>query len=147
MEKVHVVSLTPKQRQHLLKVVSVGRNKANVIRRAHILLKSDEGKTDKEIAGLLYVSEETVRRTRQRFCLDELKKALADKPHPEKEKRLSGPTEGYLIALACSDPPDGAACWTLELLAQQLVEDGVVTAVSPETVRLTLKKTNSSPGG
>jgi transposase len=146
MEKVHVVSLTPRQRQHLLKVVGVGRNRASVIRRAHILLKSDEGKTDKEIAELLYINEETVRRTRQRFCQTELKDALQDKPRPAKEKRLSGKAEGYLIALSCSDPPEGAACWTMELLAQQLVKDGIVPSISAETVRLALKKTASSRG-
>ena len=67
MEKIYHVDLTPKQRKHLRKIVRVGTNKAKVISRAHILLKSNEGKTDKEIADLLYIDEETVRRTRQRF--------------------------------------------------------------------------------
>ncbi len=146
MKKVHVIRLTPKERDHLVKVVSVGKNKAAVIRRAHILLKSDEGKTDREIAEVLYTSEETVRRTRQRFCKDGLEMSLQDKPYPPREKILSDETEAHLIALACSDPPDGTARWTLEMLAQQLVEDGVVEAVSSETVRLTLKKTSSSLG-
>ena len=67
MEKIYHVDLTPKQRKYLRKIVRVGTNKAKVISRAHILLKSNEGKTDKEIADLLYIDEETVRRTRQRF--------------------------------------------------------------------------------
>ncbi|MCB0000435.1 MAG: helix-turn-helix domain-containing protein [Anaerolineales bacterium] len=72
MEKIYHVDLTPRQIKHLQKMVRVGSNKAKVISRAHILLKSHEGKTDKEIALLLYVDEETVRRTRQRFWHDGL---------------------------------------------------------------------------
>lgn len=67
MEKLYHVDLTPRQIKHLQKIVRVGANKAKVISRAHILLKSAEGRTDNEIADLLYISEETVRRTRQRF--------------------------------------------------------------------------------
>ena len=146
MRKEHVVKLTPKQRKHLIQVVNVGRNKAAVIRRAHILLKSDEGKTDKEIAGMLYISEETVRRTRRRICAFGLEMALEGKEYPAREKMLSGEAEAYLVALACSDPPAGQASWTMEMLAKRLVEDSVVEAVSRETVRLTLKKTNLSLG-
>lgn len=141
MNKEYVVDLTPRQRKHLIKVVNVGKNKAAVIRRAHILLKSDEGRTDKEIAGWLYISEETVRRVRQRFCAVGLEATLAGQAYPERAKTLSGEPEAYLIALACSEPPEGQACWTMELLAKQLETDEVAT-VSAETVRLTLKKTN-----
>ena len=128
-------------------VVNKGKNKACVIRRVHILLKSDEGQTDQAIAAMLYVSEDTVSRTRQRFCGDEgLEAALTDKPRPPRRPKLDAKQEAYLIALACSDPPAGRAKWTMELLAQQLVMDGLVESIAPDTVRLVLKKTNSSPG-
>ena len=91
MEKKWVINLTSKERTKLLAVVSKGRNKAAVIRRAHILLKSDEGKTDQAIMDLLYISEETVRRTRQRFCEEGLEAALEDRPHPERESKLGEP--------------------------------------------------------
>ena len=145
--KKHVVKLTPKERKKLLGVVGKGKNKAAVIRRAHILLKSDEGKTDQEIADLLYSSEDTISRTRQRFCEDGLEAALEDRPHPGSEHKMDDGQEAYLVALACSDPPDGRKRWTLELLAKRLVADGVVEGISTETVRLMLKKTNSSLGG
>ena len=87
MKKEHIVALTPEQRKQLVRVVNVGKNKAAVIRRAHILLKSDEGKTDREIAACLYVSEETIRRTRQRFCAFGLDMALAGKGYPARERR------------------------------------------------------------
>lgn len=145
--KKYVVKLTPKERKKLLSVVSKGRNKASVIRRAHILLKSDEGKTDQEISDLLYSSEDTISRTRQRFCEDGLDATLADRPHPGSARKLDDGQEAYLVALACSDPPDGRKQWTLELLTKRLIEEGIVADISTETVRLTLKKTNLSLGG
>ena len=142
----HEVHLSPQERKKLLAVVSTGRNKAAVIRRAHIMLKTDEGKTDAEIRQALYISEQTVRRTRIRYCEEGLQSALEDKPHPQPELKLDEEKEAYLIALACSKPPAGRKRWTLELLAKQLVTDGIVAHIVPETVRLRLKKTVSSPG-
>lgn len=140
--KKYIVKLTPKERKSLLAVVGKGKNKASVIQRAHILLKSDEGKTDKTIADLMYISEDTVARIRQRFCESGLEVALSDLPHPGSESKLDDGQEAYLVALACSDPPEGYQRWTLELLTQQLIDDGIVDQISTETVRLVLKKTN-----
>ena len=140
MEKRHVIKLTAKERKKLLSVVRQGKNRAAVIQRAHILLKSDEGKTDRVI------SEQTLRRIRVKFCKLGLEGALEDKPHPPPERKLGEQQSAYLVALACSDPPAGQARWTMELLAKRLVDAGIVDCISPETVRLSLKKTNSSPG-
>ena len=142
----HEVKLTRKERQKLLAIVSKGRNQAVVIRRAHILLKSDEGKTDGEICDQLYIGEETVRRSRLRFCEEGLEAALEDKPRRGNEAKLDENQEAHLTALACTQPPDGRARWTLELLAQRLVEDGLVEHIAPETVRLILKKSSLSLG-
>ena len=142
----HAVHLTETERRKLIAIVSKGRNKAVVIQRAHILLKVDEGKTDAEISELLYVSEQTIRRVRLRFAEEGLQVALEDKPHAPTGSELADEQEAHLIALACSEPPAGRARWTLELLVQEMLKDGIVTRVSPETVRLLLKKTNSSLG-
>jgi transposase len=146
MEKVYRIELTSKERKALRKIVRIGRNKAKVISRAHILLKSDEGKTDKEIAELLYLDEETVRRTRQRFCNEGMDMALNGKPYPPREPTLTDEQEAYLIALACSDPPEGRSRWTIELLTEKMIADEIVPSISREKVRLTLKKTNSNHG-
>jgi transposase len=146
MRRIHRVQLTPQQRKALRKIVRIGRNKAKVINHAHILLKSDEGKTDKEIAELLYMDEETVRRTRQRFCNEGLDMAVNGKPYPAREPTLTDEQEAYLIALACSDPPAGRSGWTIELLTDRMVADEVIQSISREKVRLTLKKTSSSHG-
>lgn len=142
----HQVHLKEEERKKLLAIISKGRNKAVVIQRAHILLKVDEGKTDAEIGEILYISEQTIRRIRLRFVKKGLQAALEDKAHPPRGTKLKEKEEAHLIALACSEPPAGQAHWTLELLTKQLLEDGLVARISPETVRLLLKKTVSSPG-
>lgn len=142
----HEVHLKDAQRRKLLSVVSKGRNKAVVIQRAHILLKVDEGKTDAEISQLLYVSEQTIRRIRLRFAQAGLQAALEDKPHPATGSELDEKQQAHIMALACSEPPAGQARWTLGLLTREVLKDGIVTHLSPETVRLLLKKTNSNPG-
>lgn len=142
----HEVHLKEEERRKLIGIVSKGRNKAVVIQRAHILLKVDEGKTDAEISQMLYVSEQTIRRIRLRFAEAGLQVALEDKPHPATGSELNEKQEARIIALACSEPPAGQARWTLELLTQEVLKDGIVTHLSPETVRLLLKKTNSNLG-
>ena len=145
MEK-HRVTLTDKERRKLIAIVTKGRNKASYIQRAHILLKSADGKTDAEVSQWLYISESTVRRTRLRFCEAGMDAALADEAPAEREALLSEQQEGHLVALACSAPPQGRERWTLELLTQRLIADGVVDCISVESVRLLLQKNISNPG-
>jgi transposase len=145
MEK-HDVKLTRKERERLKAIISKGRNKATYIQRAHILLKSDDGKTDKEIGDWLYVSEQTIRRTRLRFWEDGVDAALEDKARPKRDGKLNEQQQAYLVALACSAPPSGRERWTVELLTAQLISDGIVEQLAAETVRLVLEKTNLSPG-
>ena len=142
----HEVHLPAHERKKLLHLISKGRNKAAVIRRAHILLKVDEGKPDVEISQLLYVSEQTIRRTRLRYAQEGLQAALEDQPHPVPAPKLDETQEARLVATTCSPPPAGQARWTLELLVKQLIHDGVVASIAPETVRLLLKKNNLSLG-
>lgn len=145
MEK-HRVSLTDKERRKLVAIVTKGRNKASYIQRAHMLLKSADGKTDAEISQWLYVSESTVRRTRLRFCEAGIDGALEDEVVSEREPLLNEQQEGHLVALACSAPPDGRERWTLELLTKRLIADGVVDSISVESVRLLLQKNISNLG-
>lgn len=134
------IHLRPAERDKLSKLVRNGKIQADVVKRAYILLHSDRGMTEVTLAELLFCSEDTVRRTRVRYLTEGLAAALEDKPHPGQAPWLNGQHEAYLIALACSDPPAGRERWTLELLAQRMIEDEPVVELSPETVRLTLKK-------
>ena len=140
------IHLKPEEREQLRKLVSVGRERAALIRRAYMLLHSDADATDEQIAGMLFCSEDSVRRTRIRYMDQGLQVALEDQPHSGAEPLLNVQQEAYLIALTCSTPPAGHERWTLELLKQRMLNDEQVEHLSTETVRLTLKKTNSSLG-
>ena len=98
------------------------------------------------IAELLDVHSDTVYRTRRLFVTESLDAALEERPRSGQPRRLDGRGEAHLTALACSSPPEGRAVWTMQLLADRLVEMRVVESISDETVRLTLKKGLSSHG-
>jgi len=145
--KKYIVQLTDEERQELLAMTRKGTIKARKMKRALILLKADEGLTDPEIMAAVQVSRPTVERIRKRFVEGGLERALQENPRPGQKRKLDGRGEAVLIALACSEAPPGHGHWTLRLLANKLVEMEVVESISHETVRLTLKKTLSSPGG
>lgn len=145
MEK-RVIHLSLREREKLSKLVRNGKIKADIVKRAYMLLHSDSGMSDSAIAAFLMCSEDTVRRARVRYLTDGLDAALEDQSHPGREPSLNSQQEAYLIALACSNPPEGRDRWTLELLTQRMVDDEQIVALSTETVRLSLKKTNLNLG-
>jgi len=117
-----------------------------MIKRALILCKADEGLTDKAISERIDVGASTVARTRKQFVLEGLESALAEGPWPGQKRKLDGKQEAHLVAIACSDPPEGHTHWTLQLLANKVVALEFADSISPETVRQILKKTSSSRG-
>lgn len=137
------VRLSEEERAYLVDVCKRGEHSRRERERAQTLLWSAEGKTDLAIAALLSVNPLTVATTRERWATE---RRLADKPKPGRAKKLDGRQEALVVALACSDAPDGREHWTLKLLADKLVELAVVEKIAPETVRATLKKTTSSRG-
>ena len=150
MYKKYVVRLTHEERGTLEALVRRGRAHARSLLYARILLKADadgpDRWTDERIAEALEVSIATVARQRRRFCEDGLEVALmAKKPGKPRRRVLDGRAEAHLVALSCSEPPEGRGSWTLRLLADRMVELGHVEGVSHETIRRTLKKTLSGP--
>ena len=152
--KKYVVELTEDEREQLHKLISSGSASARMLNRARILLKADLGKRseggaliDREIASMLETSTATVQRVRERFCRQGLEAAL-ERSVPDRlyERSFDGRAEARLIALACSQapegPPEGRGRWSMRLLADRAVELGIVDEVSHETVRKTLKKTS-----
>jgi transposase len=109
------------------------------------LLKAADACTDEQIASALGVGRATVERTRESFVERGLE-ALNERPRPGKQPKLDAKAEARLIAEACSDAPAGQTCWTMQLLADRLVELKLVETISDETVRRRLKKTSSSRG-
>ena len=152
MEKFKV-TLTVEERKGLEHVVSVGKAAARRLAHARILLLADEGpggprRTDEDIIEALRVSPSTIARVPQAVRDREPRAALDHRPQPPRPEKvkITDAIEKQLIQLACSDPPQGRCCWTLELLAERLVAPGCVRAISREAARRARKKTTSSPG-
>lgn len=151
-KKTFQVQLSLAERARLQALVSNGSATAHTHIHARILLKADEGQdgpawTDAMISSALDVGMSTVARVRQTAVQEGLDAALQRKlPKRVYPRSLDGVGEAYLVALACSTPPEGAGRWSLRLLADQMVELDYVETISHETVRQTLKKTNSNPG-
>lgn len=140
--KKYLINLSDAERQELLELTSKGEIKARKFKRAMILLKADEGLSDPQIMAAIQVSRPTVERIRKRFVEGGLERALNEDPRPGQKRKLDGRGEAQLIAVACSQAPDGHEHWSLRLLADKLVQLEVVDSISYETVRRTLKKTS-----
>jgi putative transposase len=146
MAKKYIGTLTDDERAHLLALTKRGKVSARRLTRAHRWLQADTGLSDEAIAQALPIGTATVERIRKRFVEEGLEAALAERPRPGGQRKLAGKQEAFLLALACSTPPEGRTCWTMQLLAEKLVELRVIAAISDETIRRTLKKTSSSRG-
>ena len=136
-----MVDLTEGEREQVLELTHKGKVATRKVTRARILLKAEQGWTDEQIVAGLDTSLSSVERTRKRFVEGGLPKALNDDPRPGAKRKLDGRGEAHLIALTCSEPPDDHEHWTLRVLAERLIELGVVDSISHEAVRQTLKKT------
>jgi len=143
-KKIYIVDLTEEERTYLLDFIKSGKHSARKLNRARILLLADEDKTDGEIAEALHTGTATVQRTRQRFVEGNLEGALNERPRPGGQKKLDEKGEAILETLAHSQPPEGRKRWTLQLLADRLVELKMVDSISYETVRQELKKSGLS---
>ena len=144
--KRYHVRLSSEAREDLKRLVSTGSGKARMLTRARILLLSDEGlaessKSDAQIVASLGVCSTTVASIRKRFAQEGLASALRERPRPGQPIKFDGKVKAHLTVLACTDPPEGHARWTLRMLADKAVEVGLVESLSHETVRQVLKKT------
>ena len=146
MVKRYRVTLTAEEREGLGHMISRGKADARKLAHARVLLQADASEggpnwTDARIAEAVRVSVGTIERVRQRFVAEGLEAALLPRPSPRVyARKLDGAQEAKLVALACSGPPEGKKRWTLRLLAERMVELEIVTELSHETVRQTLKK-------
>lgn len=144
--KKHKVTLTTAEREQLRSLINSGNYKNTKLKRAQILLGSDEsaaGKRmkDTEIQHAYDASIRTIERTRRRFVEDGFEIALNGKPRPVNVPiKMDGELEAHLVAIACSEAPQGYEKWTLRMLTDELINRGYIAEISQETVRLTLKK-------
>jgi transposase len=146
--KKYIVDLTPSERSELSKITNKGKTAAYKINHARILLKADinqegGGWTDSKISESLNIGHATIERVRKRFVEEGIESALNRREQKKRRQRIiDGEKEAYLIAIACSETPEGKSNWTLQMLADKMVELKVVEQISIETIRQSLKKTN-----
>jgi putative transposase len=142
--------LKAKDRKQLDKLTRSGTAPARVQTRARLLLLTDrsqgERRADREVAAALMISLPTVGRIRRKYVEQGLEAALSEKARPGRIPKITGEVEAQLVTLACSKAPEGRDCWTLQLLANRLVELKLVDSISAVAVHKRLKKTALSPG-
>ena len=139
------VELSETERTEIQTMLSGGKHAVRKLKRAQILLASDAGQSDEAIAASVAVSASTVGRTKRRFVEGNLERALSEEPRPGAARKLSGQEEALLVATACSSPPEGRACWTLELLAGEMVRLTQHDSLSHDTVRRRLAENALKP--
>jgi transposase len=141
MAKIYIIDLSQVEQDYLVELTNKGQTAARKIKRANILLLAESGKTDVDIAQLLHTSIPTVERTRRKFVVGGLDWALTEQPRSGRSAKVDDKVEAILTTIAQSVPPAGRQRWTLQMLANRLVELKVIGRISDETVRRVLKKT------
>ena len=146
------IHLTKEEVSELQSIIRKGSHTAHSFKAAYILLNCDEGEysdkaTNEEISKILKVSDRTIDRTKKRFIEEGLDAVLERRPTScEYDKKIDGNVEAHLIALCCSEPPEGYSKWSLRLLADKMVELNYINSISHVSVGEVLKKTNLSLG-
>src|SRR6476619_3017054 len=140
MRRAQQIQLTDEERKELKKMVSTGKGQARVLTRARIVLLCAQGESNQAIADTLGVCWRTVIRIRNRFKEERLE-AIKEHSRPGRPPRITGDIEAKLVMLACSSPPEGRGRWTLQLLADKMVELEYIDTVSDVGVMKRLKKT------
>ena len=152
MPKKYIVELTVAEQKSLKKLTTTGKHAAYKINHGRVLLLADINQSkgswsDNAIASALGISIPTIERVRRRFVTEGIDSALNYRQgRGRKQKRLDGNSEAHLLAIACSEAPQGHERWTLRMLADKMVELDYVESVSHETIRQTLKKTKLNLG-
>jgi transposase len=142
MRKNTPIELSAAQRERLEQFTNSGKALARHIKHAQVLLKLAEGWSNQQIALAFDLTPKTVITIRQRFHHEGVEAVLRDKPRPGAPKKITGEDKALVVALACSNPPEGHAKWTLHLLADKMVELEVIETISPSSVGRILKKTS-----
>ncbi len=147
MVKKYIVQLSADEQQAIAALTHKGKVAARKLTRANILRLAHEQFTDEAIAAMVDTSIATIERVREKFVVGGLEWALSEEPRCGTPRKMDGKQEAFLVALACSTPPAGHECWTMQLLAEKLLELKIIEdTLADDTVRRALKKTNSSRG-
>ncbi len=143
---IFVVNLTEEDRDYLNQFIHRGKAIARSQSHARVLLMADEGYSNKEIAEILKITRPTVNSIRKRYFQEGLDSAINDKPRSGAPIKIDGTIEAQVTLLACSEPPEGRSSWTLQLLADKLVELKSIESISAMSIQRILKKARPSRG-
>src|SRR5215216_1675487 len=146
MAKRYRVTLTDEERERLDGLTRKGTASARMVRRAQTLLLAAEERKDGDIAAALRIGVSTVERTRRRCVEEGLEASLRERPRPGARPKLGPKERAFVVALACTKPPEGRHRWTMQMLADRLVELEMVPDITDEAIRLLLQRTSSSRG-
>jgi transposase len=144
--KRYRVTLTDTERERLESLTRKGTASVRMVRRAQTLLLASEERTDEEIVKALRIGVATVERIRRRFVEEGLEASLRERPRPGARPKLGPKERAFVVALACTKPPEGRHRWTMQMLADRVVELELVPDITDESIRLLLKRTSSSRG-
>jgi transposase len=146
MAKRYRVTLTEEERERLEGLTRKGRAPVRMVRRAQMLLLAAEEQRDEDIAKALHIGVSTVERTRRRCVEEGVEASLRERPRPGARPKLGPKQQAFVVALACTKPPEGRERWTMGLLAERVVELKIVPDITDESIRRLLKRTSSSRG-
>lgn len=146
MVKRYRVTLSDEERDRLGSLSRKRTASVRMVRRAQALLLAADGKTDEVIAEQLRMGVTTLERLRRRFVEEGLEASLRERPRPGARPKLGPKEQAFVVALACTKPPEGRHRWTMQLLADRVVELELVPDISDEAIRRLLKRTSSSHG-
>ena len=146
MAKRYRVTLTDEERERLESLTRKGTAPVRMVRRAQTLLLAAAERRDEDIAAALRIGVATVERTRRRCVEEGLEASLRERPRPGARPKLGPKEQAFVVALACTKPPEGRHRWTMQMLADRLVELEMVPDITDEAIRLLLKRTGSSRG-
>jgi transposase len=146
MAKRYRVTLTDEERERLHLLTRKGTASVRMVRRAQTLLLAADEERDEDIAKALRIGIATVERTRKRCVEEGVEASLRERPRPGARPKLGPKERAYVVALACTKPPEGRHRWSMQMLADRLVELEMVPDITDEAIRLLLKRTSSSRG-
>ena len=146
MAKRYRVTLSADERDRLERLSRQRTASVRMVRRAQALLLAAEDKTDEVIAERLRMGVATLERLRRRFVEEGLEASLRERPRPGARPKLGPKERAYVVALACTKPPEGRHRWSMQMLADKLIELEMVPDITDEAIRLLLKRTSSSRG-
>ena len=146
MVKRYRVTLSDAERDRLQSLSRKRTASVRMVRRAQALLLAAEDKTDEVIAEQLRMGVTTLERLRRRFVEEGLEASLRERPRPGARPKLGPKEQAFVVALACTKPPEGRHRWTMQMLADRVVELELVPDITDESIRRLLKRTSSSRG-